>query len=154
MTGPATIRRRVSLPATSDRVWEAITDPGRMPDWFGGRVDWELQEGGPLSYRGDDGEARTGRIEEIRPGRRLRFVWWPAEGSGGEPDPGATEVTYLLEPVDDGTVLTVQETPLGAGSLRASGSAADRRRGWDDWDSRLAGAWVNLSAGARTVVRA
>ncbi|HET7523781.1 MAG TPA: SRPBCC domain-containing protein [Acidimicrobiales bacterium] len=162
MTGPAPIRRRLTVPAAHDRVWGAITDPGQMQGWFGGEMDWSLEPGAPLSYRGDDGELRHGRVEEIRPGRRLRFVWWPVDDNGhplgldGEATEATevTEVTYLVEPVPDGTALTIQEKPMGAGAPQARASAAQRRAGWDDWDSRLAGAWVNLSAGTRTGARA
>ena len=157
MTGPASIRRRLTVPAAGDRVWGAITDPGQIQGWFGGEMEWTLEPGAPLSYRGDDGELRHGRIEEIRPGRRLRFVWWPVDGDGDPVEPGgeATEVSYLVEPVADGTALTIEEKPLGAGTPQAFASGAPQRgAGWDDWDSRLAGAWVNLSASTRTGARA
>ena len=148
------IRRRVTLPTTSDRVWGAITDPRHIPSWFGGEMDWSLEPGAPLSYRGDDGELREGRIEEVRPGARLRFVWWPADDGGGAVGEGATEVTYLVEPAPDGAVLTVQETPLVADGPRASTAPGTAGRRWDDWDDRLAGAWVSLSTNARTGARA
>lgn len=156
MTGPTPIRRRLTVPAAHDRVWGAITDPGQVQGWFGGEMDWSLEPGAPLCYRGDDGELRHGRIEEVRPGRRLRFVWWPVDGDNnpGSLDGEATEVTYLVEPLPDGTALTIQEKPLGAGSSQARASAAQQRGGWDAWDSRLAGAWANLSASSRTGARA
>jgi len=159
MTGPTSIRRRLTVPAPDDRVWRAITEPGQLQGWFGGEMDWTLEPGATLSYRGDDGELRHGRIEEVRPGRRLRFVWWPVDGDGnaGGPDgdaTGVTEVTYLVEPVPEGTVLTVQEQPLGTGAPQARASAGEPRAGWDDWDSRLAGAWVNLGEATRTGARA
>lgn len=161
MAAPASIRRRLTVPATHDRVWGAITDPGQIQGWFGGEMDWSLEPGGSLSYRGDDGEVRHGRVEEVRPGRRLRFVWWPVDDDAAGLDGEATEVTYLVEPVPDGTALTIQETPLairetplGAGVPQPRASAAPPRAGWDDWDSRLAGAWVNLSASTRTGARA
>ena len=159
MTGPAPIRRRLTVPAAHDRVWGAITEPGQIQGWFGGEMDWSLEPGAPLFYRGDDGELRHGRIEEVRPGSRLRFVWWPVDGDGNALGPDgeiqATEVSYLVEPMLDGTALTIQEKPLGAGTPQALASGAPQRRaGWDDWDSRLAGAWVNLNARTRTGARA
>ena len=152
MTGPAMIRRRVTIPASTERVWEAITDTEQIPRWFGGSMDWALEPGGGISFRGEDGEVRAGRVEEVRPGRHLRFVWWPVdpeEDGYGE----ASEVTYVVEPVPGGTVLTVQETPVGPSRAQASPGATDARALWDDWDSRLAGAWADLSNSARTGAR-
>lgn len=147
------IRRRITIPASAEEVWEAITNPEQIPDWFGGEMDWVLEPGARFSYRGNDGEQRHGTVEEVREGRRLRFVWWPVDG-GGEGE--ASEVSYLIEPGAGGTDLTVQETPLHAPGPQdgATALAAPHDRiGWNDWDSRLAGAWIGLSADAPTGVR-
>lgn len=69
------IRRNVVIPASADRVWDALTDSEQMRSWFGGDMHWDLEPGAPLSYLGDDGEPREGRVEEVRPASRLRFVW-------------------------------------------------------------------------------
>src|SRR5579862_6172183 len=95
------IRRQLVLPVEQGRVWEALTDPEQSQSWFGGRVDWDMVEGSPLHFAGEDGTSRKGRVEMVRPGRYLRYRWWD---EGGE----ASEVSYLLEPDDDGTRLTVQ----------------------------------------------
>lgn len=134
------IRRSVTIPAPAGRVWEALTDPGKLSSWFGGVMDWRPVAGSPLSFRGEDGERREGRVEEVRPERRLRFVWWPEDG---DPAEGASEVTYLLEPSDNSTRLTVQEKPVASSGPPIVASAS---RDWDAWDDRLAGAWVGLSA--------
>lgn len=134
------IRRSVTIPASPGRVWESLTDPGKLSSWFGGVMDWRPVAGAPLSFRGDDGERREGRVEEVRPERRLRFVWWPAES---DPAEEASEVTYLLEPSEDSTRLTVQEKVVASSGPPIVASASGD---WDTWDARLAGAWVDLSA--------
>lgn len=109
------IRRQLTLPAQPNRVWEALTDPDEAESWLGGRIEWEPAEGGPLHFESTAGEVRDGVVETVRPGRHLSFRWWPAHGSGpGEgSDPGdASEVTYILEPAGEGTLLTVQEAPV------------------------------------------
>lgn len=145
------IRRSVTIPAPVEQVWEALTDPARLSSWFGGRMDWRAVEGAPLSFRGDDGEQREGRVEEVRPGRHLRFVWWPVGGGtteGSSPaegtwaDEGASEVSYLLEPSEESTRLTVQEKAVASSGPEV---LAAMPRGWDAWDDRLAGAWAGLS---------
>lgn len=142
------IRRNVTIPAPASRVWEALTDPGKLSSWFGGVMEWRAVPGAPLTFRGDDGERREGRVEEVRPERRLRFVWWPADG---DPAEGASEVTYLLEPSGDSTRLTIQEQVVASSGPPIVVSAA---RGWDTWDDRLAGAWVDLSARQQLRARA
>lgn len=142
------IRRNVLIPASTERVWEALTDPDQTRSWFGGELHWDLEPGAPLSYLGDDGETREGLVEEVRRASRLRFVWW---GTDGDRDAGASEVTYLLQPAGDGTNLTVQETPLRSSAPQASAPASP---GWHEWDTRLASAWGRLSVASRPVARA
>lgn len=153
------IRRQVVIPASPDRVWEALTDPESLRGWFGGEFDWELTEGSQLGFRGESGDERRGRVEEVRPERRLRFVWWPAgtPGEAGEAsDAGeASEVSCTLEPVDEGVRLTVQERPVPDTSAATSGPTARARAGglasrheapgWTAWDTRLAGAWAGIA---------
>ncbi len=78
------IRRQVVVPVTPERLWEALDRPrpGRRLV-RGAQVEWDLHEGGAATFRGDDGAARRGRIETVRPGRHLRFVWWPAAPKQG-----------------------------------------------------------------------
>jgi uncharacterized protein YndB with AHSA1/START domain len=152
------------IPASPERLWEALSDPGLLRGWFGGEFEWELREGSPLRFRADEGGSREGRVDEVRPERRLRFVWWP-EGE----DDDASEVSYLIEPLDDGVRLTVQERPVQEAPLSdpagvptaeacASGMPAPgevpARVGtphWTAWDTRLAGAWAGV---AEVVARA
>jgi uncharacterized protein YndB with AHSA1/START domain len=104
-------RRAVTVPAAVETVWEAITEPGAMEDWFGALVEWELRPGGKAHFRhmaGEDAD-REGVVDDVEPGRRLRFRWWPADGDGD-----VSEVAYELEADDGGTVLTVTERRVPA----------------------------------------
>jgi uncharacterized protein YndB with AHSA1/START domain len=60
-------------------------------------------------FRWGDGEERHVVVEEVEPERRFAFVW-------GEPEPsvadeGSSRVQIELEEIDDGTRVTVTETP-------------------------------------------
>jgi uncharacterized protein YndB with AHSA1/START domain len=99
------IRRQVVLPVDPGRMWDALTDPDQAAGWFGGRIEWELQEGAPLRFRDDDGSGREGHVEVVRPGRYLRYRWWRVEPAGAD----ESEVTYLIEPTEAGCRLTIQE---------------------------------------------
>jgi uncharacterized protein YndB with AHSA1/START domain len=109
------IRREIVLPNPREEVWEALTDPERLEDWFANDVDLDLRPGGGASFRWSNGEERTATVTEVEPGRRLSFEW---------DDEG--EVEFTLDDDVDGTRLTVVETAPAwttALDLRASAFA-------------------------------
>ena len=137
------IRRQIVMPVSPERLWDALTEPGQLAKWFGADVQWDLREGGSARFRRDDGTERAGRVEAVRPGRHLRFRWWPAEPRASDPAAGCgpehdspgdpeddveSEISYLLEPIDDGTRtrLTVQERQI-AENRQVGGPPAPRR---------------------------
>jgi uncharacterized protein YndB with AHSA1/START domain len=106
------IERELELPAPSDEVWEALTDPERLAEWLADEVSLDLRPGGDASFRDGD-TLRRGWVEEVSPPEgpaggepgvaRLAF-WW---ASDNEP---ATRVELTLEPAPGGTRLRVVET--------------------------------------------
>jgi uncharacterized protein YndB with AHSA1/START domain len=115
------------LPAEVDDVWEALTDPDALRDWLAAEVDLDLQPGGAARFD-SAGDHRRGVVEEVEPGRRLSFTWWPV-GAGGEDDGSPSRVAFSLEPVPSGTLLTVVEESLaGTASLAPRALAAWGRR--------------------------
>ena len=75
------VTREVVLEASLDEVWEAVTDPNQVDEWFS-----------------EDGEERELVVEEVETGRRVAYTW--EEGA----------VAIELEEVGDGTRLVVTET--------------------------------------------
>jgi uncharacterized protein YndB with AHSA1/START domain len=125
----ARVTREVELPATADEVWSALTRPEELAEWFGAEVELELSPGSPARWRGDGGELWHGVVEEVEPGRRLAYRWWPEDAG---PD-AATRVELTVDPDDDHSVLRVVETgPITAAAWTALGSSAS-------WQSRLGG---------------
>ncbi|HSS11678.1 MAG TPA: SRPBCC domain-containing protein, partial [Acidimicrobiales bacterium] len=112
--------------------------------WFGAEVEWELRPGGAARFAPTDGGlGRTGVIEAVTAAEILRFRWWPVERERVEgDDEPASEVTYTLEDVPDGTRLTVTEQPLGASASASMGAIEV-----SPWDFRMLG--LLLHAGAR-----
>jgi uncharacterized protein YndB with AHSA1/START domain len=167
------IRRQIVMPVSPERLWEALTEPGQLAKWFGADVEWELREGGRARFRREDGTERVGRVEAVRPGRHLRFRWWPSTPPALDPAPSGgppgdreeeveSEVSYLLEPIDAGTRtrLTVQERQIAedrqiGGPPRARALArpptGQPDSGWSVWDARLFGAWAGCSPTLQTV---
>ena len=135
------VQRHVVVPADAERLWRALTDPEEAGAWLGGKLEWTVEEGGPLRFTPNrptpDEPVREGQVEVVEPGRYLRFRWWP---TGGGPD-AESSVAYVLEPaVDDETVLTVEETPAAAVASGASPTRVSGAAGWgpvDDLQFRM-----------------
>ena len=75
------VTREVVLEAPLDEVWEALTDPDQLDEWFS-----------------EDGEERELVVEEVETGRRVAYTW--EEGT----------VAIELEEVGDGTRVVVTES--------------------------------------------
>jgi len=112
MPAPQQVTRTVDVPARPEHVWErSVGDAGGLSTWLGGEVELDVRPGGTGTLREPGGTARRLVVEEVTPGERLAFHWWPAEAEGRTPaDAGATTVDIRLVPVPDGTRVTVTET--------------------------------------------
>jgi uncharacterized protein YndB with AHSA1/START domain len=107
------IRREIVLPAPRVEVWEALTEPERLEDWFANDVDLDLRPGGGASFRWSNGEERRAIVTEVDHERRLSFTW---------DDEGEVELT--LDDDADGTRLTVVESsPSWSTALELQASA-------------------------------
>ena len=93
------IRKEIVLPAPRDEVWQALTDPEQLADWFANDVELDLRPGGDARFGWDNGEQRRATVTEVKPGERLAFSW---EDEG--------EVEFTLAADVAGTRLTVVET--------------------------------------------
>ena len=93
------IQREIFLPAPRETVWDALTDPRRLEDWFANDVELDLRPGGGATFRWSNSDERRATLTEVEPEERLAFEW---------DDEG--EVEFTLEDDADGTRLTVVET--------------------------------------------
>ena len=93
------ITREIVFPVEPDEVWEALTEPERLEEWFANDVELDPQEGGEGVFRWENGEERRATVREAEEPERLVLDW----DDGGE-------VQFDLEAVPDGTRLTVRET--------------------------------------------
>ena len=135
------VEREIVVPVEVDELWEALTAPDVLAEWFGGEVEWDLTDGGAMSVHEHDGAHREGVVESVSVGEHLRFRWWPSDDEGS-----ASEVTYFVRPEGAGVSrLTVTERALGpmvVGSVRACLSG-DR---WNAFDDLLFVAWARAYA--------
>ena len=93
------VTREIVFPVPPDEVWEALTDPEQLEEWFANDVELDAREGGEGVFRWDDGEERHATVVEAAPGERLVLDW---------DEEGTVELT--LEEVEEGTRLRVRES--------------------------------------------
>lgn len=112
------LSRAITLPVDVERMWQALVDPSA---WIGAQVEWDLVPGGRARFVGDPAGDREGRVDDVQPGRRLAFHWWP------EADPAdESEVACELQPDGEGTRLVVTERWLGRGGGEGGAAAPGR----------------------------
>jgi uncharacterized protein YndB with AHSA1/START domain len=93
------ITREVDLPVPPDEVWEALTEPERLEEWFANDVELEVRPGGAGVFRWENGEERHATVRVADEPERLVLEW---------DDEGEVEIT--LAETEEGTHLTVRET--------------------------------------------
>lgn len=106
MAGMDTVEREALLDAPAPEVWEAITDPAHIGDWFGAEADGPLDAGEVVVFRSSDGTERRAYVEDVQPERRVTFRWL------GTTDTSRVEIT--CEPVGDATLLRITERRIEA----------------------------------------
>ena len=106
------VRRETLFEAEREEVWDALTDPQRLREWFANDVELDLRPGGAGTFRWDDGSVRHARVERVEDGRELELVWWDDDGC-------ESVVSISVADCEDGTRVTVVESPTAAG-LQAS----------------------------------
>jgi uncharacterized protein YndB with AHSA1/START domain len=108
------VRREIELEAAPADVWDAITRPELLEQWFEAEVELDPRPGGAGRFVEAEGEHRLARVDDVDEGRRLAFTWWPDEG-----DEPASTVEFILTPTQGGTRLVVTESPLTARACSA-----------------------------------
>lgn len=106
------VRTTTDLDADVDLVWEALTSPDGVASWLGDDSRLTPVEGSELDVADvETGIRKHGRVEEVAPGRRLTFVWWPEDDG---PDAGHRVEVVLAPGEGPATRLTITETPTSA----------------------------------------
>jgi uncharacterized protein YndB with AHSA1/START domain len=106
----------ITIDASAARVWEALTTPELIKQWFFGvdtETDWEV--GSPIVHRGvyqGKPYEDKGQILRFEPQRLLEHSHWsPLSGKPDRPE-NYQQVTWQLLERDGGTELTITEHNL------------------------------------------
>ena len=117
-----TIERELHIEASPEVVFDVISSPEHIRDWWSAETEVEPVAGSTSELRWRD--EVSGRVDvvpitviDVQPPRRFSFRW--TQGPGELPTPSnSLLVTFELSPSGTGTVLRLTETGF-------------RERGWD-----------------------
>ncbi len=93
------IERKILVPEEAEEVWESLTDPERLEEWFATDVELDARPGGEGVFRWGDGDERRAVVRELEEAERLVLDW----------DDGGS-VAIELETSEAGTLVRVVET--------------------------------------------
>jgi uncharacterized protein YndB with AHSA1/START domain len=93
------VEREIVVPEAPDEVWEALTEPERLEEWFATEVELDVREGGEGIFRWGDGDERRVVVRELEEAERLVLDW----EEGGS-------VAIELRPAETGTLVRVVES--------------------------------------------
>ena len=109
----------VSIAAPPERVFRALTEPGEIVRWWGSDELYrttnhvaDLRPGGAWRSEGKGADGTPFAVEGefilVEPPHRLSMTWKPGWDGGN-----VTTVTFLLEPTEEGTRLTLRHEGFG-----------------------------------------
>ncbi len=111
MKNELTLRKSFNINASSSKVWDALTKPELVKQYFfGTEVSSDWKKGSPIFYRGVwEGKAYEdkGNILDIEKGKFIRYNYW-SSFSGTEDIPANyANVSYELDESNGITTLTI-----------------------------------------------
>jgi uncharacterized protein YndB with AHSA1/START domain len=139
------IEKRIELKAPASRVWRALTDYREFGEWFRVKLEQPFVVGqvsrGMITYPGYEHVVWEAKIEKMEPEKLFSFTWGHIKSFDKEtysPDYSnapTTLVEFRLEPVKDGTVLTLTES--GFDQLPADFREEAFRRNDGGWSEQM-----------------
>jgi uncharacterized protein YndB with AHSA1/START domain len=141
---PNTITRTVQLGHSQQDVWTALTTLDGLTRWFGSSAEGTVAPGEDVVMHWaqyDDGQ-QTLAVKVVDPMTTFAYCW----GISGAPadDPRRTYVEFTLEPIEDGTRLTVRES--GFAQLPDAWLEQSYQGNTQGWDVELADLVAYLDA--------
>ena len=103
----------VSIKAGADEVWDALTNPDKIKQYFFGTnaiSDWK--KGSSLKFTGEwEGKKYEdkGTILDSEPGKLFRYTYWSSMGKLEDKPENYATVTYELAAAGDETILNITQ---------------------------------------------
>ena len=137
-----TIIREITVKATKERVYKAITDPKEITSWFPDAIEGGTLEVGqrPIFIFTNEGHKAQTYIEAAKPFEYFAYRWVPGSAGiiGDVLAVPNTLVEFYIEEMTSGTKVTVKES--GFASLPAEvaqQSLNENSGGWEHMMNRL-----------------
>jgi uncharacterized protein YndB with AHSA1/START domain len=127
------IEQEIVIQAPPEVVWELLTDPAHVGEWFGDSAEIDLRPGGEAALTWNQHGTFLARVEKVEPPSFFSFRW--ARPKDTAPAAGnSTLVEFSLSAEGEGTRLRVVET--GFASLDGTEDEkakhfADNTQGWE-----------------------
>jgi uncharacterized protein YndB with AHSA1/START domain len=135
------IEREVRIEASPATVFEVLTSPEHLAEWWPDEAVVEATPGfdGELVFGDRSSGTAQLRVLEVVPPERFSFRWTHADGE--EPSEGnSLLVVFELTPSGDGTLLRMTETgfrEMGWAAAVLEEQLRDHETGWDHFLPRL-----------------
>ena len=136
---PKQIEREILIGAPIELVWNVLTEPRHIQQWFADDAEVELRVGASGRMRFKSGDSYQLQIEAVEPPRRFAFRWVQPEGSVVRAD-NSMLVEFTLQPEAGSTRLRVVESGFDAIDWSDDAKARyaeNHSRGWTTILGRL-----------------
>ncbi len=136
---PHTASVSVTIRAPLERVWDAITQPAIVKQYFFGTdLDTDWRVGSSVFFRGEWQGKRyedRGTVLAYEPMKALAFNYWSSFSGTQDATETRQIVRYRLEPVPDGIRVTVDQSNVASQAI--ADHSAENWRGVLDGMKRL-----------------
>ena len=106
-------KKSATIPATAEKVWDALTNPALIKEYFFGTEaisKWKV--GSSIVFKGVwEGKPYEdkGTILALEKGKLLKYNYWSSFSGTDDLPSNYANITYALTPVKDGTLLTITQ---------------------------------------------
>lgn len=132
----STIEREIYIAAAPDVVYDVVSRPEHVQEWWPDRASYEPRAGatGEIAFGDCDagGKVVALTVVEAEPPATFSFRWTHPAGESATAD-NSLFVTFALTAQGDGTLLRMTET-----GFRDEAERADHVTGWDHFLPRVA----------------
>lgn len=136
---PFSIEKEVLIEAPVDVVWEVVTEPGHIRQWFADEAEVDLRVGGAGRLTFPSHSSYELQVEAVERPRRFAFRWVRRPATLLRAD-NTLLVEFTLQPEDGATRLRVVESGfegLDWSSDELAAYVEDHTRGWQRVVERL-----------------
>lgn len=108
-----TLNTSIAIAAPADKVWEALTSPEWVKQYFyGTELDTDWQVGSPIFFRGEwEGNAYEdkGTVLAFDPPRSLRYNYWSSWSAKPDVPENYNNIEYMVQDQDGMSIVTITQ---------------------------------------------